>query len=179
MADRSNALPVVALIIGIVGIGLGGYAIIGDLTQPNLPKARVFLGSAFNLAIGSNRKINFTSVSFDSHNAFNLANHTYTVPEEGYYSIDAQFCTGAYGGDFFAIGVYRSGDYVLRGGISKGGTIGGSYSNFLAVPVSGIVKCNANDQLYVFGYFYNASGTTTRPLFADEAYTYLSIAKLQ
>ena len=179
MANRTSILAGTALFFSIIGIALGGYAVLGDLSRPvsDFPKAKAYLASPFNLASGSDRKINFTSVSFDSHGAFNLANHTYAVPKAGYYSIDAQFCTVAYGGDFFGISVYKSGKYVLRGGFIKGGS-SSSYHNAFAVSVSGIVECNASDQLYVVGYFFNATGPSIRALYPDPAYTFLSIAKL-
>ncbi len=175
MADRTSVLPVVAIIIGIVGIGLGGYAVVEDLMEsdPVIPKASAYVGSAQSLTVSTETRINFTAVSFDSHSAFNLTSDAYTLPEAGYYRIDAQFCVTANRGDFFSISVRQNGVSALRGGFTAA-----AYSNFFEVSVSGIVQGSAGDVFTVFGYFYNATGPTTRALFANDAYSFFSLAKL-
>jgi hypothetical protein len=175
MAKSGKALPLIALIIAISGLLVGGYAAVQISLRQNyvLPVARVFLGGDYDLSSGMPYKLlDFTDKSFDSHNAFDLTSDAYIVPEAGYYQITAQYSIFSYDQDFFMIGIWQNETTV---GVCSYFAAGST--NTFTVSITDIIFANVGDAISIFGYIYNTLDNP-RTLFAGEGHTFFSIAKL-
>lgn len=175
MAKNGKALPLLAIIIAISGLLVGGYAAFQMNLRGNyvLPVAKVFLGGSYALGSGMPYKIlDFTDKSFDSHNAFNLASDEYIVPETGYYQIIAQYSIQSYDQDFFIIGILQNDTIV--GACSY---FAAASTNTFTVSITDIISANVGDAISIYAYLYYVSGSP-RALFEGEEFTFFSIAKL-
>lgn len=175
MAKTGKALPLIALIIAISGLLVGGYAAIQMNLRGNyvLPVAKVFLGGAYDLSSGMPYKLlDFTDKSFDSRNAFDLTSDAYIVPETGYYQIIAQYNIQSYDQDFFTIGIWQNDTIVGACSYFAAGS-----TNTFTVAITDIIFANVGDPISIFAYVYYTSGSP-RTLFAGEGHTFFSIAKL-
>ena len=173
-------LTVIALIIGLSGLLMGGYAIIqlnfrAEVPDNDyiLPVARVFLGSSYALTSGGAYKLfNFTDVSFDNHDAFNLTSDAYIIPEMGYYQIISQYSIDAVDQDFFIIIITLNEVIVSFSSHTASRT-----TNTFTVSITDIINATVGDAISIMAYSYN-SLDDPRAIFPGETHTFFSIAKI-
>jgi hypothetical protein len=179
MSEGKHLLPVIAIIIGLTGIALGGYAILGMLNNRSpdfyiYPKAKAFFdGGGYSLQDSSMVKLDFTDIAFDSHDAFNTTSDTYIIPETGFYIIIAQFTIEANISDLFSITIMANmqtnGSYACTAS---------AYTNHYAVSIETILKLTEGDAITIWVYFYCGYIWETRSIYPGEAFTFFTIAKL-
>ncbi|MFX0022470.1 MAG: hypothetical protein ACFE9S_09080 [Candidatus Hermodarchaeota archaeon] len=180
MAKIGKALSVIALIFGMSGVLIGGFALIqlnftGD--QPThyvLPMARVYLDSSYNLNGVEYQRLNYTHKSFDSHDAFNLATDEYIVPETGFYQVVAQYSVEAYDQDLFIISIFNN--MYLNGTCAYTVSIS-TFTWYFSVAITDIITAFEGDAISINTFLF-LSGPPTRALFPGEHYTYFSIVKI-
>jgi len=178
MGKNGKGLAVFALIFGLIGAGTGGYLFVQDYLlaeeETTLPKARVYYDAAtyWLLSNSAGKILDFTNVSYDTHNAFNLTSNLYIVPESGIYQVNAQFSIDALAGDNFVVYIIRNNSFHSFRRYTSSMTV-----NNLGIGVSDMVNATVGDEISIRGYFYT-SGGGIRLISGNEYLTYFSIAKL-
>ncbi|GAG70559.1 unnamed protein product [marine sediment metagenome] len=179
MAKSGKIISILALIIGVSGVSVGGYALIqinlmGQEQVPEyvLPTARVFLSFTYDLSSGVTVKFDFSDKSFDSHDAFNLISDEYIIPETGYYQVFAKYDIDAIDQDFFVIEIWRNNN------MNRSCTYTPAQStNYFSVSIADIILAEQGDAISIWAYIYN-DPSANRTLFAGEQHTYFSIVKI-
>jgi hypothetical protein len=180
LTEKGKILSILALIIGISGLFVGGYAIlqinVGGKTQDSgyvLPVDRVFLGGSYALPSGGSYKLfDFTDKSFDNCDAFNLTSDVYIVPESGYYQIIAQYNIDAYDQDFFIIGITLNEVIICFCSFTAS-----THTNTFTVSITDITNVTVGDSISIVAYIYN-SLDDPRAIYPGESHTFFSIAKI-
>nr|MDO8111252.1 hypothetical protein [Candidatus Sigynarchaeota archaeon] len=174
MSDRKNSLACIALVIGLVGVAFGGYAVFTSINNSYvLPKARAYVGlSGQALSNSGNAMLNFTNITYDSHGAFNLTSDLYVVPETGYYQVIAQYAVEAVDGDFFKI--YIKGNSTIY---SSRSYTASATTNTFTVAIEDILSLVKGSSFSIWTYSYHVAAGS-RDIFAAEAYTFVSIVKV-
>ena len=199
MSQTGKGLVAFALIFGLIGTGLGGfmlvkdYGLVDEVNELNnrieelnnrieeleteedpyvVPRARVYRLGSYSLVSGYNTLFDYTSTSYDTHNAFNLTSDTYIIPETGFYQVIAQYCISVEDQDFFKIYI------VINGSIhaSRLYTAACSASTF-SVSITDIVNTTVGDLITIIAYIYNVGGVS-RSVYGMEAYSFFTISKL-
>ena len=187
MSKGRSTLTVVSLIVAIAGSALGIYsfislnnyindmdAYINEMNAYVLPMARVYYdGPVYAIPSGGAYKLfNYTQKSYDTHEAFDLASDSYTIPETGYYKVMAQYSIDADDGYFYIIQLYSNDTLVCsRSSTSSINT------NTFGVVLADIINCTIGDSITIKVYQFN-SGDVSNNIFDGEAYTFFAIAKI-
>jgi len=181
MAKNGNLVAILAIIFGVSGVLVGGFALIQinfprESQEPQyvLPKARVYLDSSYNLNGVDYHRLNYTHKSFDSHDTFNLATDEYIVPETGFYQVIAQYSVEAYDQDFFTIQIINN--MWLNGTCSYTVSIS-TFTWYFSVTITNIITAFEGDAISINTFLF-LSGPPTRALFPGEEFTYFSIVKI-
>ena len=186
MATNGKGLAAIALILGLIGAGAGGFIIVKEyfLTEPLVeedpyisPIARVSCQkSGYHLTSGLHTVLNFTHTSYDTHNAYNFTDDSYIIPEDGFYQVFAQFSITAEDGDFFKIYILQN-DISTLASVSVQSYTAARSTNTFTVAVTDIVNATAGDTIYIWAYSHNI-GNLPRLIYALEDYTYFTITKI-
>ena len=172
---KSNGLVAIALIFGLLGAGFGGFLMLKEyvFAPKPLPKARIYCNiGSYSIPAYSTQKFDFTSTTYDTHNAFDQLTDTYTVPETGFYQIYVQISIEAYDDDKFTISVYYDGLAY-----SRTTHIAAGFTNFFAVTLSTTVNASAGSELNINFYQYNV-GLASRLVYEGESRTYWEITQI-
>jgi len=167
-------------LVGLISAGLGVYLILTQYVfvqeDSVLPKARVYFDGSpsFNKYSDTTQEnIDFTQVSYDTHNAFNLITDTYIIPEDGFYHIDAQYgIETAQTDDDYVIYIVRNNLMHTFKRVTCTKTV-----NSFCVDVSDIVNATIGDTINIRIYFHN-SVAGWRSVEGQSYLTFFSIAKL-
>ncbi|MHA2127978.1 MAG: hypothetical protein ACW99E_21955 [Promethearchaeota archaeon] len=153
-------------------ISLNNY--INNTDRYVLPMARVYYdGSYYAIASGGSEKLfNYDQKSYDTHEAFNLASDSYTIPETGFYQVIAQYSIDTDAGEFFVISLY-SNDIIM----STKAYTSGLNTNVLGVALTDILNFTTGDSLTIKVYQYNI-GALSREIFTGEEHTFFAITKI-
>ena len=181
MAKNGKGLAAIALIIGLLGAGFGGYIAIKEyvLTPDEdindvLPKARVYSKKTGYLipSGGAYELIDFTNVTYDTHNAYNLTSDQYLVPESGFYHVHAQLTLTANAGDYLELLVYYNGSLYSHTATEPNLSI-------MLCPVS--ISCTVNATIgepIEIGFAQYNGASAARTVCANSAFTYCEITKI-
>lgn len=179
MAQGGKGLAVLALIIALIGAGGAGfllaqqYLLVPPEEEPYLrPMAKVYRTGTYILSSGGTTTFNFTTLSYDSHDAFDLASDAYEIPETGFYHVIAQYCIEAEPSDFFKINNMLNGTIITSCSYTAAFT-----TNTFTVSVTDIINATAGDLISIQTYIYN-SGGEPRQIFVNKAYTFFTIMKI-
>lgn len=178
MANSGKGLAAIALIFGLLGAGAGGFFVVNEFIltdeEPRyiLPMARVYCDQSYDLIEGTTTTIDFTKTSYDTHNAFNLTDDFYLIPETGFYQVYAQVCLDALDEDFYKAYLNVNGTWVA----SKTYMASRSTNTF-TISVYDIVNVTIGEKISFMVYIYN-SGGIDKAVFADSAYTFFTISKI-
>ena len=182
MANGGKGLAAFALIFAILGAGAGGYLMYKELFVTEevgehmhdiaLPKARAYCGSGFVLESGIHTLVDLSQISYDTHDAFNVTDNTYIVPESGFYSVFAQLSVFCLDGDFFRMHIYQNGTQVAVQSYFAAGS-----TNTFTVAGEDILNATAGETIF-FRVFMVNSGGTIRGIFVGSAYSFCTIEKL-
>lgn len=192
MSKTGKGLVAFALIFGLIGTGLGGfmlvnnYALVDELNELNdrieelekeedpyiVPRARVYRLGSYSLISGHNALFDYTNISYDTHNAFNMTSDAYSIPETGFYQVIAQYCIDADDLDFFKIYIEINGSVHA----SRSYTASSSISDF-AVSITDIVNTTVGDLITISVFSLNP-GDISRAVYGMEAYSFFTISKL-
>lgn len=139
-----------------------------------MPKARVYYDDTtfWLLSLTASKTLDFTNVSYDTHNAFNLTSNLYVIPESGFYQINAQFSMDALAGDSFVVYIVKNNSFHSYRRYTSSVVL-----NNLGIGVSDMVNASVGDTISIRGYFYT-SGGGIRHISGGTYLTYFSIAKL-
>jgi hypothetical protein len=173
MGKRKSKLLIVTFIIALAGLGIGVYSLI-NASFYVLPVARVYHeGSTFLIPDGgASTLFDYNQKLFDSHQAFDLTSDSYTIPEEGYYQVTAQYSISAIDGSFFSIRLYVNNILVCaRSSTSSQNT------NVFGVVLTDFLIFNRGDSLTIRVY-QSDPGVASRAIYGGEEYTFFAIAKV-
>ena len=148
-----------------------GYLSIHRLSGPSAIAASETVSmtvgsSTTSIASGTPTKAIFSSVSFDSHSAYNTTTGTFTVPVSGKYSVSAfLYWNNASTGNAFRTLIYKNGSKAIDG--SWGVRVGTEVSSISAITL----RCNAGDTIEVYGLQADGaaralSGSATEQVFS-------------
>ena len=137
-----------------------------------VPRARVYRLGSYSLVSSHTALFDYTSTSYDTHNAFNLTSDTYIIPETGFYQVIAQFCITVEDQDLFKIYIYINGSVHA----SRSYTAACPAITF-AVSITDIVNTTVGDLITISAYSYNV-GDVSRSVYGMEAYSFFTISKL-
>lgn len=112
------------------------------------------------------QKLLLDTVSFDTDDGFDLTNHRYVIPADGYYQILANVLTTNHiaGG----ISIYKNGVSVSKG------SSGPASTGWVGFQLADILSCDADDYLELWGYFGGGDSLDVE----EGATNYMSIVKL-
>jgi len=149
-------------------------AFINNMNEYVLPMARVYYqGPVYTILSGGIYQLfNYNQKSYDTHEAFDLASDSYTIPETGYYQVIAQYSIDADDGYFYMIQLY-SNDILVCSRSSTSSVI----TNTFGVALADIINFTIGDSITIKVYQYN-SGDVSTNIFNGERYTFFAIAKI-
>lgn len=177
----------VSLIIALAGVAVGAFsfislnnyinnidAYINETNEYVLPMARVYYeGPIYTITSGGIYQLfNYNQKSYDTHEAFDLASDSYTIPETGYYQVIAQYSIDADDGYFYMIQLY-SNDILVCSRSSTSSVI----TNTFGVALADIINFTIGDSITIKVYQWN-SGDVSTNIFNGERYTFFAIAKI-
>jgi hypothetical protein len=166
---------ILALIVGLSGLGLGAYSLynyqqlVNQLEAPR-PLARAFLSSGYSIPSLSWTVVNFDVLDYDTTGDFNITTDRFICPTSGYYLISAMLMfTLMYDGEAIYVAAFREG--VLEAGSGAHA----SHTNSLSVSFTDIVYLNEGDYVELLAYY---TGGAPRTIYGNLAgtYTYFTIA---
>ncbi len=109
--------------------------------------ARAYRAAAQTLGGGAWTQINIDTVSFDTSGAMDVVtNHRFNCPVSGYYHVDGMVGLSATAGDIYTVAVWQNGSIGGSGGL-EGQSLAAPSTSVLYLVVSGIIYCNAGDNL--------------------------------
>ncbi len=170
----------VSLIVAIAGVAVGAssfFSLNNYINETNayvLPMARVYYeGPVYTIPSGGAYLLfNYNQKSYDTHEAFDLASDSYTIPETGYYKVIAQYSIDADAGYFYMILLYSNNILVCsRSSTSSINT------NTFGVALADIINFTIKDSITIKVYQFN-SGAVSNNIFDGEEYTFFAIAKI-
>ena len=187
MSNGRNILAGVSLIVALAGVGVGAFSFISlniyindmnsyidEMNAYVLPMARVYYeGPVYTIPSGGIYQLfNYNQKSYDTHDAFDLASDSYTIPETGYYKVIAQYSIDADDGYFYIIQLY-SNDILVCSRSSTSSII----TNTFGVALADFINCTIGDSITIKLYQWN-SGDVSNNIFHGEEYTFFAIAKI-
>ena len=185
MSKSGKGLAALALIIGLLGAGFGGYMMIDrfvlskDLDEDDdesyiFPKARVTCVDkpGYDLSSNAFHIINFTDANYDTHNAFNFDTDQYVIPETGFYQVTAQVAIQAHPDDSMAIWFY-----VNNTPYSVSVHTPAFFSAAFTLAICDVVNVTKGAYLDIRVYHSNF-GNDDREVFDNEDYTFFLITKI-
>ena len=141
----------------------------GDVTFDGNSRVRAYLAtSAQSIADDTITKVAFNAESYDSLGEF--ASNKFIATKAGYYSIHSAVLWNApVDTKSYQIFIYKNNAEIARDARTASGT------DTISSVISDIVSLAVGDYIETFVY-HNSGGAKT--IFADSAYTYLSISKI-
>ncbi|QEE14328.1 hypothetical protein DSAG12_00141 [Promethearchaeum syntrophicum] len=178
-----KGLAIITLLLGLIGSGTGGYLFAKEFfldVEPQeehiLPKARVFYNGTPSFSKYSNtvaESLDFNQVSYDTHNAFDLTNDSYIIPEDGVYDIDAQYCVAnAEDGDDYVIFIMLDTQRAAFKQVTCSATV-----STLGVSISDKLNLTVGDTISIHIFVFTGV-SEWRSVYGKEYATFFSIAKL-
>jgi len=167
---KVSTFSVLALIIGLSGLGVGVFSLYNTqqlVNRVNTPKplTRVFRSSDYSIPRLSWETVNFNVLDYDKTDDFNLLTNQFICPTSGYYLISAML-TFVIMNDGEAIFIT-----AVREGIREAGSAAhASQTNSLSVGFTDIVYLNAGDSLELRAYH---TGDDDRIIDGSTAGTYM------
>jgi len=128
----------------------GNLTVSGTFPINNGPAFSVWANTATNTATGTQTKVVFNTVEFDTNSNYSTANNRFTPTVAGYYQINASVFAAGYATQITYI--FKNGSEYKRTGQQTGAYLQG-------IPISSLVYCNGSTD-YIEIYWYQASGST-------------------
>jgi len=167
---KVSIVSILALIIGVSGLGLGGYSLYHILSPK--PLARAFLSTSYSTTNGLWFKVNFNVIEYDVSGDFNIISDRFICPTSGNYLISGMvtFST-TQDGEIIHVAAFREG---VR---EAGGVTHAAHATIISVGFTDIVYLTAGDYVELQTY-HSGSGSDT--IYGNTAgtYTYFTIAFL-
>ncbi len=172
---KVSIFSILALIVGLSGLGLGVYSLYNyqqlvNQVEPPRPLARAYLNFGYMFSSGSYNLVNFDVLDYDETGDFNLMTDRFICPISGYYLISGMVTFGGMqdGEAIFAAAFIEG---VLKAWIIARA----AHSTILSTSFTDIVYLNEGDYVELRAYH---TGSGPREIFGDSQgiYTYLTIA---
>ena len=165
---KGSIVSILALIIGVSGLGLGAYSLY-QLVSPQ-PLARAFVSSGHSVPDHNWTVVDFDIVDYDVTSDFNIVTDRFVCPTSGYYLISGKVkFVIMLDGEAIFVAVFREGVSEIESSVYGSNTVSLS-TNFVDV-----VYLNAGNYVEVRVYH---TGGSARAIYGDTegTYTYLTIA---
>ena len=172
---KVSIFSILALIVGLSGLGLGVYSLYNyqqlvNQVEPPRPLARAFLDFGYMISSGIYTVVNFDVLDYDETGDFNLITDRFICPTSGYYLVSGMVTFGGMQ-DGEAIYVVAFIEGVLKAWIIARA----AHLTILSTSFTDIVYLNEGDYVELRVYH---TGSSPREIFGDSEgiYTYLTIA---
>ena len=171
---KVSIFSILALIIGLSGLGLGVYSLYNyqqlvNQVEPPKPLVRASLAFSYSTPSTIWTPINFDVLDYDVTSDFNLTTDKFICPTSGYYFISGMVTFGGMqdGEAIYALAFIEG--YLKSWVIARA-----AHSTILSASFTDIVYLNEGD--YVELQVYH-TGSGSRDIFGDSVgiYTYLTI----
>ena len=164
---KVSIVSILALIIGLSGLGLGAYSLY-QVISPK-PLARAFVSSGHSVPDHNWTVVDFDVEDYDVTSDFNIVTDRFICPTSGYYLISGKvkFVT-MLDGEAIVVAVFREGVSEIESSVYGSNTVSLS-TNFVDV-----VYLNAGDYVELRVYH---TGSFSRSIYGNTegTYTYLTI----
>ncbi|MHA1241087.1 MAG: C1q-like domain-containing protein [Promethearchaeota archaeon] len=180
MAGRkASVIGIIALIMGISGLGLGGYSLYINLTstneisipEDNQPITRVYRSTDYNLSTIAWIIVDFDTIEIDLDDNFNITTNRFNCSKAGYYLISGQVSYYPYVvGEAVHVAIYKNSL------INKAtNVVHASNTGIISASVVDVINMTEGDTIDL--RVYHTSGVSeTIYSGINGAYTFLSIA---
>jgi len=171
---KVSIFSILALIVGLSGLGLGVYSLYNyqqlvNQIEPQKPLARVFVAFSYSIPSTSWTTINFDVLDYDETGDFNIVTDRFICPTSGYYLISGMVTFIMPDGETILLA-------AIREGVNEAGSLAhASHSDSLSTGFTDIIYLNAGDYLELRAFH---TGSAPRSIFgnAEGTYTYFTIA---
>ena len=97
---KVSIFSILALIVGLSGLGLGAYSLYNyqqlvNQVEPPRPLARAYLNFGYAMPSGSIIVVNFDVLDYDETGDFNLTTDRFICPTSGYYLVSGMVTFGS------------------------------------------------------------------------------------
>ena len=178
MAGRkATVFGILALIIGISGLGLGGYSLYLNLTSPSQisipeedpPITRVYRSTDYNLTTIAWMRVDFDTIEIDKFDNFNTTTNKYTCSKAGYYLVSGRVSFYPFPvGEQVHVAIYKN---VLNVATN---VVHSSKSGIISAGVIDVVNITEGDTIDLRVY-HTTGGSETVYGQSGGAYTFFSI----
>ena len=139
---KVSIFSILALIIGLSGLGLGVYSLYNyqqlvSQVEPPKPLARASLAFSYSTPSTSWTPINFDVLDYDVTSDFNIITNRFICPTSGYYLISGMVTFIMQDGETILLAAYREGVY------EAGSLAQASHSDSLSTGFTDIIYLNA------------------------------------
>ena len=172
---KVSIFSILVLIIGLSGLGLGGYSLYNyqqfiSQVEPPKPLSRAFLNSSYTIPGFGWNVVNFTVLDYDTTGDFNITADRFICPTSGYYLVSGMITfSSMHDGEMIYVAAHREGVIEVVSNAQA------STNGLLSTGFSDIVYLNEGDYVELLAYH---AVTGQRTIYGDSigAYTYFTIA---
>ncbi|MHA1241112.1 MAG: C1q-like domain-containing protein [Promethearchaeota archaeon] len=179
MAGRkASAFGILALIIGISGLGLGSYSLYINLTstnhisipEDNQPITRVYRYTDYNLTTIAWTIVDFDTIEIDLDDNFNITTNRFNCSKPGYYLISGQVSYNPYVvGEAVHVAIYKNNFNEATN------VVHASNTGIISARVVDVINMTKGDMITLRVYHTTVVSETIYSGI-NGAYTFLSIA---